>query len=322
MAVERVRITPDYDWLAAREGFVGASEVATVCGIAGAYQSLAELYAKKKRLIAGVSNTAMLRGRWLEPGAFQALADTHPLWLVTRARIHLLDHERRIAATPDGYAIAPGRPGIGIVEAKVVSQPVFRRWLRDPDDPYGAAQVPELFRAQIVTQLMLEGPACPWAVLAVLVVSEFGAEFHAFDIAPDPALEQQITEAVRDFFERYFDPGIAPPYDPLVDQELIKELFPKDDGTTLDLSTDNRALAATDDWVKTAAERLNLEKHETVLKTELIGKLGNHTFGLLADGRRLSWKQTIRHEKARPAREVSSRTLKLIRAQESTYETH
>jgi predicted phage-related endonuclease len=75
---------------------------------------------------------------------------------------------------------------------------------------------------------------------------------------------------------------------------LVKLLYPHDDGTEIDLSGDNRAIVAVDELVETQAALSRLEKDEKALKTELTAKLGTATYGRLADGRRLSWKQQDR----------------------------
>jgi predicted phage-related endonuclease len=295
-AIERVEITPSYDWLAERQKYIGASEVATVCGVA-AYGSLAELFCEKKGLRPPMVDSGVLRrGRWGESAVFQALTDERPEWDVQRARIHVIDRDARIACTPDGFATAPDREGFGLVQAKVVSRSVYRaKWLDDPEGPFdGPAQPPAHFRLQTVCERMLNADRCPWAVLAVLVNGEYDWSFRLFDIEPDPILEDRIRYDVAAFWRDHLDPGIMPDFEPQRDEVLIKQLFPQDDGSEIDLTTDNRALVAVDELIETQAALGRLEKTEKALKTELTGKLGEATFGRLADGRRLSWKQQQR----------------------------
>jgi predicted phage-related endonuclease len=294
--IERREITPDYDWLAERRRFVGGSEVATVCGV-GAYGSLAELYAEKKGLRPPLIDNGVLRkGRWGEAAVFQALADERPEWKVVRARVHVIDHETRIATTPDGYASAPDREGIGVVQSKVVARKVFRdKWLDDPSSGInGPATPPTHFLLQTICERMNDRDRCSWAVLAVVINGEFDWTFRLFDIEPDAIIEDRIKHGVATFMRDYLDAGIMPPFTPARDMALIKQLFPAGDGSEIDLTADNRAMVAVDELTETQAAIKRLEKSETALKTELIGKLGEHTFGRLADGRRLSWKQQNR----------------------------
>jgi predicted phage-related endonuclease len=315
-----IRRVPMYDdsydeWLANRMRYVNASEMATVCGEAG-YASLAELYAEKKGLRPPrADNAAMKRGRWGEAAVFQALADTYPEWTVKRARIHCLDDDRRIAATPDGFARAPDREGFGLIETKVVARSIFRdKWLEfDGDDLLtGPATVPVGFRIQTATTRMLNADQCPWAVLAVLIVGEFDWTLRKFEIEPDPALEERIVYCADQFIRNHLDPGIMPPFDMQRDEKLVRLLYPKDDGTEIDLSADNRALAAVEEMTEIKAAISRMSKMEDALKTELTAKLGEHTYGLLADGRRLSWK--MQHSKGYTVEPRDVRILRIIKA--------
>jgi putative phage-type endonuclease len=305
MAVERISITPDYDWLGARPQFVNASEVATVCGVAP-YGSAAQLFAEKKGLRPPqIDNAVMRRGRWGEASAFQALADMRPEWQLQRAAIHLIDRERRIAATPDGFAFRPDREGIGLVEAKTVARSVFReRWLDDAED--SEPRVPPHYLLQVLTTAMLA--ECRWASVVALVVGEFGWDFHLIDVERDPVIEEAILDDVAAFWRDSLDPNIMPVFQPQRDERLVKHLYPADDGSEIDLSTDNRALVAVDELTETQAALKRLNATETALKTELTGKLGAHTYGRLADGRRLSWKQ-----QSRKAYAVEASTYRVLR---------
>jgi predicted phage-related endonuclease len=312
MPVERIELTTDYDWLAERQRYIGASEVPTVCGVA-AYGSLAELYAEKKGLRPPLADSAVLRrGRWGEASVFQALADERPEWNVVRSRLHVIDREARLACTPDGFATAPGREGFGLIQAKVVSRSVFRsKWLADPEDVFGPASPPAHFVLQTVCERMLNADRCPWAALAVLINGEYDWSFRLFDIEPDPEVEAAIREDVAAFWRDYLDPGIMPPFEPQRDERLIKHLFPADDGTEIDLTQDNRALVAVDELIEKQAALKRLEKDEAALKTELAAKLGACTYGRLADGRRLSWKQQTR--KAHAVEASTYRVLRILK---------
>jgi predicted phage-related endonuclease len=315
MPVERIPITDDYDWLGARPQFVNASEMATVCGEAS-YGSLAELYAEKKGLRPPLIDSGVLRrGRWGEAAVFQALADTYPDWNIRRAKVHCIDRDRRIAATPDGFAEAPSRAGLGLIETKVVARGVFRaKWLDNPDGSIdGPASVPTNFRIQ-VTATRLLNPQCQWAVIAVLINGEFDWQFQLFDVEQDPALEDRILYRAHQFLHDYLDPGIMPPFDPQRDEALVKLLYPKDDGSEIDLTTDNRAQIAAEELVETKAAISRMEKQEAALKTELGAKLGPHTFGRLADGRRLSWK--MQHRKGYVAEPSDFRVLRILKAKD------
>jgi hypothetical protein len=130
-----------------------------------------------------------------------------------------------------------------------------------------------------------------WGVLAVLIEGEFGSDFAIFDIERNPVLEERIDYNVAEFFSRYLDPEIMPAFEPQRDELLIKTLYPNDDGTTIDLAADNRAMTLADYLTETQAGLKRLREQETIIKTELEGKLGVHTYGRLGDGRCISWKR-------------------------------
>lgn len=316
MTIERVDLSDaGYDWLAERQRYIGASEVATVCGVA-AYGSLAELYAEKKGLRPPRADSGVLRrGRWGEASVFQALADERPEWNIVRAKVHVIDRELRIACTPDGYAASPDFKGFGLVQGKVVARSVFRqKWLEDPEGPIdGPASPPPHFRLQTVCERMLNADRCPWAVLAVLINGEWDWSFRLFDIDADPVIEDRIRFDVAAFWRDHLDPGIMPPFEPQRDEQLIKMLYPHDDGTEIDLSSDNRALVAVDELTEAQAALSRLKKTETALKTELTGKLGEHSFGRLADGRLLSWKQ--QHRKAYAVEAATFRVFRVLKSE-------
>ena len=289
--IERINITDRATWLALRSQDITASDVAIVCG-AGAYASMAELYAEKKGLRPPLIDSGVLkRGRWGEASVFEALLEENPKWEIRRAKIYLRDPELRLGATPDGFAIAPDREGVGIVQAKTISRYIFRhRWLHDSDDDVvtGDAEMPESYRLQTLTEAMLA--EAQWACLAVLINSEYDWQFRLFDIPRDIEIEDRIKYNVLKFWNDYLDPSIMPPFDPQRDERLIKLLYPQDTGTTIDLSRDNRALQLAEDYVMKQAGRQRLDKEMETIRTELQGKIGDNTYGQLADGRRLSWK--------------------------------
>lgn len=295
MGTERINITDREQWLALRRQDITASDVAIALG-EGAYASAAELYAEKRGLRPPlVDNGVLRRGRWGEASVFEALLDENPEWELSRAKIYLRDPELRLGATPDGFAIAPGREGVGVVQAKTVSRYVFRqRWLHDPDDDikFGDASMPESYRLQTTTEAMLA--EAKWAVLAVLINSEYDWQFRLFDVPRDEELEDRIKYGVLKFWHEYLDAGIMPPFDPQRDERLLKILYPQDSGSTVDLTLDNRALGLVEEFVVKRDAMSRLKKEIKPIQTELTQKLAEHTYGQLSDGRRLQWRNEPR----------------------------
>jgi predicted phage-related endonuclease len=297
-------------WLESRQRFINASEVAIVCGEAS-WGSPAMLFAEKKGLRGPLPDSGVLRrGKWGEASVFEALADCFPTWKVTRARLHVVDEERRMGCTPDGFALAPDRQGYGVVQAKVISRAVFRtKWLEEPGgDLFGAAVPPTAYRLQTLMEMMLNG--CQWGVLAVLINSEWDWDFRLFEVERNAVLEDRINYKVDEFFRLYLDKNQMPPFDAERDAELVRALYPQDTGTTIDLRADNRAVVLTEDLLETQAALKRIGDREKALKTELQGKLGENTFGLLPDGRCLSWKH--QHRKAYTVKPSDFRVFRIL----------
>jgi predicted phage-related endonuclease len=299
------------EWLRMRLPYINASETPIVCGEAQ-WGSPAILYAEKKGLRPPQIDSGVLqRGRWGEAAAFEALADSYPEWQIQRAKLHVIDETRRQACTPDGFARAPDRDGIGIVQAKVVSRPVFRqKWLNDPSDSLdGEATPPAAYILQTVHEMMLNDVS--WGVLAVLINGEYDWNFRLFDVERDVIKETRIDYRIAQFFELYLDPGIMPAFEPQRDAELVKALYPKDTGATVDLRGDNRALALIDDLIETQAAAKRIKDKDKAIKTELQAKLGKNSFGLLADGRCISWKH--QHRRAHAVEASDFRVLRILK---------
>jgi len=315
--IERFPFDPDTDreaWLAERLKYVNASEMAIVCG-QGAWGSLAELFAEKKGLRPPqVDNKVLRRGRWGESAVFRAMREERPEWNLMTAKVHVRDTDRRIACTPDGFATAPDRAGIGVVQAKVIARSIFReKWLEEPSgDIMGPAIAPAHYRIQVITEMLLND--LKWGVLAVIINGEHTWEFRLLDVPRDEEIEQSIVDNTAAFWRDHFDPGIMPDYEPARDANLIRALYPRDDGSEVDLTGDNRALVCAEDLVMKKDGLKNLKAEVEELETELKGKLGEHSFGRLADGRRISWRH--QHRKAYTVAPSDFRVLRVLKAQE------
>lgn len=286
---------PRDQWLEKRRSYINASEVGIVTGEAS-WGSPAVLFAEKKGLRPPqAENQMMQRGNLFEGAVFDALHQFRPEWAIERAKVWVIDDETRQACTPDGFAQAPDRDGIGIVQAKVISRSGFRdRWLDDPggDIQFGDATPLPAYRMQTVFEMKLNGVS--WGVLAVLIIGEFSYAFRLFDMERDPVLEDLMDYHVKEFFERYLDPGIMPAFEPARDAELVKALYPNDTGAAIDLTSDNRASALVDDLIETQAALKRLDAQEKEIKTELQSKMQDNSFALVSNGRCLSWRQQSR----------------------------
>jgi hypothetical protein len=293
MQIERIPISSRDQWLALRLHDITASDVPAVCG-EGMFGSAGKVWALKKGLIPPTEETdAMRRGRWGEAAVVEALADEHSDWEIRRAKIYLRDPAARLGATPDCAAIDPARPGLGIIQCKVVSRNAFEaHWLEDenddPHDIHAPAKPPLGYQLQTLTEAMLAN--ADWADVAALVVDQWRWTLRLFPVARHVGAETMIRDRVAAFWRDYLDPSVLPPIDPARDEELVKKLYPRDDGTTIDLTGDNMAPGLVDQLAVVKETIKVAEKSKKQIETEIKGKLGAHTFGQLADGRIISWK--------------------------------
>lgn len=314
MAVKRVPLdgVSREQWLADRRHYINASETPIVVGEAQ-WGSPAMLYAEKKGLRPPLEDNEVLqRGRWAEAAVFEAIAELYPQWRIRRAKVQVIDEDKRQACTPDGFAETPDRPGIGVIQAKVVARNVFRqKWLADHDDDlkYGEAEPPSAYRLQTLHEMMLNDTQ--WGVIAVIINGEFGWHFRLFDVQRDAVIEDRIDYRIADFFERYLDPGIMPPFEPERDDVLVKQLYPHDLGTAIDLRTDNHAVVLIEDLVEQQASYKRADAKIKAIKTELQAKLGVHTWGLLPHDRCIQWK--LEHKKAYTVEAQDNRVFRLLK---------
>lgn len=313
MTIEHIPITDRDQWLALRADDITASDVAAVCG-EGMYGSAARVWASKKGLLPAQEMTeAMKRGHWGEAAVFEAIAWEHPDWELRRAKVYLRDVAARLGATPDGAAIVPGRDGLTVIQCKVVAAPIFRNeWLNDPRDDVqaGQATVPLGYQLQTLTEAMLAGSG--GAVVAALVVDTFKWVLRLFWIERHPTAEAMIRAKVAAFWANYLDTGLQPPIEPARDTDLVKLLYPQDDGSETDLRGDNEMPALLDERDDIIARMKSDGARREEIETAIKGKLGQHSYGLLADGRVVSWR--LQHRKGFEVAPTSYRVLKIAKA--------
>ncbi len=294
MPVIRIPIENRQQWLGLRMNDVTASDVPAVCGD-GLFYSAAKVFAEKRGLLALQERTAaMKRGIWGEPAVFAALADENPDWEIRQAKVYLRDVDARLGATPDGVAIVPGREGIVVVQAKTVAGNYFKKnWLFNSNDGIaeGPAAPPLAYQLQTLTETMLADATC--GVIAALVL-DWEWHLRLFWVERNAEAEDRIRRMVKGFWDNYLDTGLMPPVDGNLDEDLVKKLYPNDNGATIDLSGDNEMPEYVDNLITARADKSDAEKREKYNKTMIAGKLGDATFATIADGRLISNKTVNR----------------------------
>lgn len=313
MTIERIAIDPAKDratWLALRQQDITASDVAAICG-EGMFGSATKVWAEKLGKVGPQEMTeAMKRGLWGEAAVFEAIGWEYPEWEVRRAKIYLRDAAARLGATPDGAAIIPGLDGVTIIQTKVIARPVFNAyWLSDPDDEYSQVVAPLGYQLQTLTEAMLADAAR--AMIVALVVDTFKWELKVIPLDRNVAAEAVIRERVASFCKNYLDTGVQPPIDPDRDEQIVKLLFPQDNGIEIDLSHDNEIPGFVDLLESARALKKEGEGHEKIAKTAIAGKLGDAAIGRLADGRRISHK--TQHRAGYTVEPTSFRMMRILK---------
>lgn len=292
MTIQRIPIDPRRDretWLALRMQDITASDVGAVCG-EGIYdgQTPVRVWAEKlHKLPPQEMNDALRRGIWGEAAVFSAIEDLHPDWDVRRAKVYFRDAERKIGATPDGAAIIPGLDGVTVVQAKVVSRPFFDlHWRADPGDKSSPVVAPLAYQLQTLTETMLSDGAR--GLIAALVVDAFKWSLELFYLERNEPAWLKICERIASFRANYLDTGVQPPVDTERDAEIIKALYPRDNGLELDLSTNNELPGWVDQLEAARQMKKEAEKAEAQAKTALADVFGEASIIRIAGGRRIS----------------------------------
>ena len=285
--VDKIAITSRDQWLDMRKNYVTASDIASISGVGR--RSPLQVWAEKTGAIPPTTdNNILRRGRWFEAAIFAAIAEERPNWNVKRAGVFLTANDYRLGATPDGLAIIPGVDGLVVIQNKLVSAPVFReKWLTDPDDKTSSIRVPLEYQLQTLTEAMLAGAATAYVV--ALVVDTYSAHLHLLEVPRHAEAEQRILERVAAFWSD-IDSGREPEVMPGQDADVIKALYPQDNGTEIDISGDNAMPGIVDQYVALGKQISAEQKERDTFKTMIAAKLRDAESARLADGRRITFK--------------------------------
>ena len=266
--IERHKITSREQWLSLRSHDVTASVAGALFGV-HEYTTLYQLWALKSGLITeDAEETApMRRGRLLEPVAIQMLREERPTWDVAPNKNYFRDAAARIGSTPDGFAIDPERPGFGSVQFKSVESSVFRRKWRDED---GEVAPPLWIAIQATIDAYLSGAS--WAAIAPIVVGH-GIDIFVIDVPMRSGLLEKLKVETEKFW-RLVETQTAPDPDYGRDGSLIAQLNSQCDGSTIDLSKDNRIVALASEDYQLAENIKELETRRKIIRAEALDKIG------------------------------------------------
>lgn len=303
--IERIAITSREQWLAARQQDITASVAGALLGVHPYATAYGLHLLKSGQVDDDVEDSPILRrGRLLEPVAVQMLREDRPEWKLDEypVGVYLRDPVARLGATPDvTFTDEQGRRGV--CQIKTVEPSVFRRdWKSDN----GAVEPPLWIVVQAIVEAHLTGAEV--AYVAPMVVS-FGVEMPIIEIPIHAGIIAKIAIEVAKFWER-IAANTPPAPDYGRDGELIARLYAADNGSTVDLTSDNRAPILVDELAAVKAEIKAAETRKEEITNEIKAKLGENTFGRLGDGRAISWK--LQHRKESYVKASSFRVLRIV----------
>jgi hypothetical protein len=230
MTINCTPIASETQWREMRGKYVGCSEVAALFGVHEFITGFALAARKLGRLDDTIDSAVLQRGRLLEPVAKQLLAETEPTWQQVEPRAYYHDDAIRFGCTPDLFV--KNDRGFGVVQIKTVAPQVFaRKWHNEA----GAVEPPLWVAIQAMCEQHLTG--ADFAVVAAMVIG-YGLSLEIVDVPYVPGLIDSARERVATFWEMV-DRGELPEPDYGQDGKHLARVFVQDDGTELDLTTDN-----------------------------------------------------------------------------------
>lgn len=296
-------------WFAARVQGIGASESAALFGVSP-WHNRVSLWANKTGKVAAVDGPPaeyiewgnllevpiatryeQKTGRTLWQGGGQYAVVQHPRIPCMRATPDRWVIEAPAGWGPDGSH--PNAPGL----LQIKNTNVFKAsdWDAGP---------PDFIQIQVQHEMACTGRL--WASVAVLIG---GCEFQSFDIPRNPAFIAELEYQCQLFWD-LVQSGEQPPLDNSERTlETIKKLHPCDNG--MEVILPEQAL----DWwaqLEAAKEQCKVAvASKTEAEARLKDAIGDATYGVLPNGRRLSLKTSQNPGHNTPVGPYSYRTLRM-----------
>lgn len=275
-------------WLALRQSYVGASEVAALFGIQPDYARGAYALWHVKAGRAQDEFDAGPRAAWglrLEEAIAAAAAEREG-WNVRPGMFAVHDQVGGMSATLDRIIAAPGpndegAQGPGVLELKNVDWITHRNgWGDEP---------PTHILVQLQAQLACTG--YQWGAFAALVG---GNDLRIYRYSRRPKIIAAIEQRVSAFWDSIRAGKPPAPDGSDATFRVLRELHPEPVEEPADLTEDNEAPVLAAEVLRLSAQRKEIEKQEAAAKAGLLAKLGDHRAALLT-GYRIS--QAITPEK-------------------------
>ncbi len=268
-------------WLAVRKGGIGSSDAAAAVGL-HPYKSQLQLWMEKTGRDGGLpvvdpndDQSPMYWGTLLEP--IVAAHYTRRTGHRVRRINAVLQHPEHpwMLANIDRDVV--GAPDVQILECKTAGIHGARLWREG---------VPDYVQLQVMHQLAVTGKQA--ADVAVLLG---GQELQVFRIERDDTLIAQLITLEQQFWG-YVERDQEPPADGSASAELaLRCLYPRDSGSTLDLSTDLEMSGVFSDLLAVREVITTQTALEAQLKQRIQQRMGEATRAVFEIGE-VSWKRS------------------------------
>lgn len=304
--MERWAIQSREEWLVKRRANVNASEVGALFGV-HPYITMLELYCDKAGIAEreGPTDGVLYRGQIFEPAVAEAVAKARPLWKITKATDYIFDPDNRIGATPDYVVECPER-GRGVLQTKTVGAlpKQMHHWdVEDADDWAECATPPLWVQLQTLQEMRLDG--VQWGAVGALLLDPNNPRIAIQTFERHADAETRILGGVQRFWASV-QKGVMPAADYARDAHVIDALYPADDGSEIDLSSDNHLPALLARRKELVGLRGPIEKELDAINTQIAAKMGPATTARLND-----WKLTRKLQHRKPTPPSSFRVLRV-----------
>jgi putative phage-type endonuclease len=268
-------------WLTVRKGGIGSSDAASAVGL-NPYKSQLELWMEKTGRDANLpkvdpkdQSSPMYWGTLLESivAAHYTMRSGHKVRRINAVLQH--PTEPWMLANLDREVL--GTPEVQILECKTAGINGARLWKEG---------VPEYVQLQVMHQLAVTGKQT--ADVAVLIC---GQELQIHRIERDEGMIAKLVELERQFWH-YVETDTPPPADGSDSADVaLRCLYPKDNGSTLDLSQDLEMSAAFSDLLAVRQLLSQNTDLESQLKQRIQQRLGDATKAVFETGD-VTWKRS------------------------------
>lgn len=295
MDVKVIPYSSEAEWHALRQNTIGASEVAGLFNVEGAFNTRFELWATKsgKAERSFEDNERMYWGRKLERAIAEGVCEKQGYTLIEPKGYYLHPTVNGMGCTPDFFVTSPKRKGLGTLEIKLVDYASFAKW-KDGEPPL--IYILQNQHQMACTQTL-------WGAIGVLVN---GNQLHVYEYERHPATIRKLEEGVKEF---WLDVALGKePKAVAEDYEMVRDYHAITGGEPVDMTGDNHLPELCLKAVQAAERRKEAEREERAAKAEILQKIGGAEYAF-TQGFSVSRKEIISNIKATEAQERRSERL-------------